>query len=112
MKRTINDLKIKLNIILVLNLMLLLSSQIILAQNWSALGSGASDQVFAMIEYDNGLIAAGKFTTAGGIAANRIAKWNGSSWSALGSGLNNEVYALAIYNGDLIAAGKFTTAGG
>ena len=29
------------------------------------------------------------FTTAGGVAANYIAKWNGSAWSALGSGMDN-----------------------
>ena len=34
------------------------------------------------------LYAGGSFTTAGGSAANRIAKWNGSGWSALGSGMN------------------------
>ena len=28
----------------------------------------------------------GGFTTAGGVAASRIAKWNGSTYSALGSG--------------------------
>ena len=33
------------------------------------------------------LYAGGCFTTAGGSAANHIAKWDGSSWSALGSGM-------------------------
>ena len=58
------------------------------------------------------LYAGGYFTTAGGAAANYVAKWNGSAWSALGSGMNNYVYALAVSGSDLYAGGDFTTAGG
>ena len=54
----------------------------------------------------------GGFTKAGGIAVNRIAKWNGSTWSALGTGMNAVVYALALSGSDLYAGGDFTTAGG
>jgi hypothetical protein len=60
-----------------------------------------------------GFVAGGIFTTAGGVTANRIACWNGSSWSAFGSGMNSDVRALAVLpNGDLVAGGVFTTAGG
>ena len=66
------------------------------------------------------LYAGGDFTTAGGSAANYIAKWNGSSWSALGSGISGcpisdyggSVSALAVSGSDLYAGGNFTTAGG
>ena len=30
----------------------------------------------------------GQFTMAGGLNANYIAKWDGSSWSTLGGGMN------------------------
>ena len=66
----------------------------------------------ALAVYEGDLIAAGNFTTAGGVTVNRIARWNGETWSALGSGLNDAVGALAVYNGELIAGGRFTTAGG
>lgn len=33
------------------------------------------------------LYAAGRFLSIGGVAANNIARWNGSSWEALGAGL-------------------------
>ena len=59
------------------------------------------------------LYAGGDFTTAGGIAATNIAKWNGSSWGPLGSGLNGGgVSALAVSGSDLYAGGSFTHAGG
>ena len=59
------------------------------------------------------LYAGGYFTTAGGVTANYIAKWNGSAWSALGSGMGGDpVYALAVSGTNLYAGGDFTTAGG
>ena len=59
------------------------------------------------------LYAGGRFTTAGGTSAAKIAKWNGTTWSALGTGMNNAVSALAFdSSGNLYAGGGFTTAGG
>ena len=58
--------------------------------------------------YNDELVVGGDFTTAGGIGANRTAKWNGSSWSALGLGTNNSVYALLNIGGELIMGGSFT----
>src|SRR5690606_2012417 len=64
------------------------------------------------------LYAGGYFTTVGGITANNIARWDGSSWSPLGSGMNNSVYALTVFDDGsgtgpaLYAGGAFTTAGG
>jgi hypothetical protein len=63
--------------------------------------------------YTNLLVAGGRFSTAGGVAAHYIARWNGSSWSALGSGMDGDVEAIAVYpNGTLVVAGEFTTVGG
>ena len=74
---------------------------------WSALGLGMNDIVFALAEYNGQLIAGGYFSSAGGVSANRVAAWNGSSWSALSSGMNNDVYTLTEYNGQMIAGGSF-----
>jgi hypothetical protein len=87
--------------------------------SWTALGSGVNEGtvtfIFALAVLPNGnLVAGGDFTTAGGVTANNIARWNGSSWAPLGSGMNSRgVYALAaLPNVDLVAGGTFATAGG
>ena len=43
---------------------------------------------YALAVSGTDLYAGGYFTTAGGVPANCIAKWNGSAWSALGSGMS------------------------
>jgi transglutaminase 1 len=65
------------------------------------------------------LIVGGEFTSAGGVAANRIARYNPTTntWSPLGSGVSGgpfpNVYALAVLpGGDVMAGGFFDTAGG
>jgi len=79
--------------------------------------SGANDWVECMASYGGRLIVGGDFTEIGGVPANGIAAWDGSSWSALGSGLEGTTSssgpaALTVYNGDLIAGGEFFLAGG
>ena len=87
--------------------------------SWEALGSGmaaiGSPIVKALaVDGSGNLYAGGLFTAAGGVTANSIAKWNGSSWEALGSGIGGGgIYALAADgSGNLYACGMFTTAGG
>jgi hypothetical protein len=61
------------------------------------------------------VIVGGFFSTAGGVSANRIARYNPTTntWSALGSGTDSDgVRALAVLpGGDVIVGGVFTTAG-
>lgn len=85
---------------------------------WSPLGGGVGlpngEGVGALAVLPNGdLIVGGNFTTAGGVPANSIARWNGTSWSSLGTGVAGIVIALAVLpNGNLVAGGIFTAAGG
>ena len=66
---------------------------------WSALGSGISGNgqlgetyVNALAVSGTDLYAGGSFTTAGGVVADNIAKWNGSAWSVLSSGMGGSSY--------------------
>lgn len=75
---------------------------------------GVNAAVFAIEEYSSGvIIVGGDFTTAGGVNANRVAKWDHSTstWSALGDGFNGPVYALTYSGGYLYAGGAFTASG-
>lgn len=99
-------------------------------ERWSAIGQGVDREVTALAvvnldasgEAGHRLYAAGRFTTAGSVAANRIARWDGRQWSALGGGVNDWIAALlADVPGENItegrmaytvhAAGSFTRAG-
>ena len=84
---------------------------------WDAMAGGVRadqtfGQVFAMTRIGADLYVAGSFQTAGGAAANNVARWDGTSWSPLGDGVDDTVYALTVLGGKLYAGGTFNVAGG
>ncbi|MBF9224278.1 T9SS type A sorting domain-containing protein [Hymenobacter ruricola] len=94
---------------------------------WNNVGGatalGLDSQVYAVAVAPNGdVYVGGNITQAGGVAVNRIAKWNGTAWSTLGTGAANGVRAsgslaivealLVARNGDVYVGGTFDTAGG
>jgi hypothetical protein len=87
---------------------------------WEALGAGLNGNtlngfaVHALAVDSNDIVyVGGQFTTAGGVAASHIARWDGATWSALAGGLNGTVFALAVDADDkLYAAGQFSRADG
>lgn len=89
-------------------------------EKWNLIGNttalGGTGTIEDIVVAANGdIFVTGDFTSIGGTAANRIAKWNGSAWSALGTGLNaGSGLCLALApDGDLYVGGNsFTTAGG
>ena len=92
-----------------------LKSDIITNEDWISMGAnGMNGEVYALACDSSGnLYAGGAFATAGGVPANRIAKWNGTSWSVLSTGMDGNVTALACdSSGNLYAGGAFTIAGG
>ncbi|MFN0241825.1 MAG: hypothetical protein ACKVWV_02950 [Planctomycetota bacterium] len=91
--------------------------------SWSPLAGvtlGASTaSIRSLLAFDDGsgpsLFATGVFSSAGGVAAHNIARWNGSAWSPLAEGLDGIGMALIAYDdgggADMYAAGNFIQAG-
>ena len=81
---------------------------------WSEIGGGIDGPVTSVVAVPNGdLVVVGRFTSAGGSPANRIARYHGGAWLPLGSGMTAFVSSLLpLPNGDLIAGGIFTGSGG
>ncbi len=93
------------------------------AQSSSAGALGGDGRIYAQLVHDDGagpaLYVGGKFNSIGGVAANNVARWDGTSWSALGTlEPNNAVQALAFHDDgtgggmQLYAGGPFLKAGG
>jgi hypothetical protein len=80
-------------------------------------------RIYTQLVHDDGagpvLYVGGKFSSIGGVAANNLARWDGSNWSRLGAlEPNNTVHALAFHDDgsgggtQLYAGGVFLEAGG
>jgi len=99
---------------------------------WTALGGGLTgggtfNEGAALAVYNDGsgeaLYVGGRFLQAGGVNANHIARWDGSSWSALGQGIDGLstlaaplINAMCVWNSPsgqvLVVTGYLDTAGG
>jgi N-acetylneuraminic acid mutarotase len=89
---------------------------------WSSLGTGSSNGVsggvYALAVVGNEVVVGGEFTSAGGVSANRVARFNTqtNTWSSLGmfssNGVNDVVNALAVVGNEVVVGGLFTSAGG
>lgn len=82
---------------------------------WQPLGGGVEGDVRKVIVYNNQLIAAGDFQTAGGQNIAGIAAWDGNSWSDLDGSLpwdlSIRVTDMLVHNNALYAVGNFTNMG-
>jgi hypothetical protein len=93
-----------------------------LTNTWSSLGTGSSNGVNSVVNalavVGNEVVVGGTFTSAGGVSANRVARFNTltNTWSSLGTGsqngVNNIVSALAVVGNEVVVGGYFTSAGG
>ncbi len=85
------------------------------AMPWRELGGGLRGGLAvgsALLVYQDELIIGGRFTSAGDVSAQNLARWNGATWTAFAGGANQEVTALGSYRGELVAGGHFTQIGG
>jgi len=93
---------------------------------WSTLGTGSSNgvdnTVNALAVVGNEVFVGGRFTEAGGVSANYVARFNTATntWSTLGTGNSNgvsggvfqNVTALAVVGNEVFVGGNFYSAGG
>lgn len=82
---------------------------------WSGFDSQGVDlEANSLAEFDGKLVAAGRFTDAGGVAVGNVAVWNGQNWAPLGVGFGPfglnypRVQKLLEWKGSLYAAGLFS----
>lgn len=91
-------------------------------RGWSALGTAAANGTNGLVRAlavaeDGTVYAGGDFTSAGGRAANRVARFRNGAWSGLGTGLTSasstpaRVEALAVAGTKLYVGGQFDKAG-
>ncbi|MDQ3048656.1 MAG: T9SS type A sorting domain-containing protein [Bacteroidota bacterium] len=73
------------------------------AQTWFPVGTGTDTTVKSSIVFNNDLFISGNIMDAGGIAVNKVAKWDGAIWSSAGT-FTNEANAFGIYNNELFSA--------
>lgn len=80
---------------------------------WSPVIAGTDwGIVYGILINGSDIYVCGQFARIGGIAANSIAKWNGTSWSALGSGTTGIIHSMTSLGSDIYVCGEFTSAGG
>lgn len=87
--------------------------------NYNALSSGLrfgifKGQAISIAEGIDGTIyVGGVFDTAGGVSADHIASWDGTSFSAMGTGTASNVNTIAVDKAGVVyVGGNFTTIGG
>ena len=91
---------------------------------WSDVGGGIDDcrgvfcfpTAYSLEVKGTDLIVGGNFGSIGGVPANKVAKWDGSTWSTLGDGVNIcegpdcvTVQSLALIGDDIYAVGNILT---
>ena len=80
------------------------------SQTWSSVGTGLDGAGQSLAVHQGDLYVGGSsFTMAGGVPADNLAKWNGSSWSAVGTNASpgGTIWSMASYNGELYVGGEF-----
>lgn len=79
------------------------------------MGGGLSGPASAIAVLGSNVYFAGNFTNAGGVTANRIARWDGQAWSQVGgAGIvgTGAINAMAVIGTNLYIGGTFTNING
>lgn len=83
---------------------------------WSAVGTGVDGRVLALQSSAQGMLAGGRFASAGAVPQSRLARWTGTAWESIASqalgGEASEVRSLAQTQQGVLVGGRFGWANG
>jgi hypothetical protein len=84
------------------------------AAGWSILGTLEFNDgvIYDMTLHGTDLYVVGAFMSVNGVAASRVARWDGLVWSPVGSGVDALAKAIVSHEGALYVGGQFSLAGG
>ena len=75
---------------------------------WDGFGyPGTNGTVACAVIYHDELIVAGHFSLVGSIAAQNIARWDGTAWRSLGPHVDGEISCMAVWDDRLIVGGPW-----
>ena len=80
-------------------------------KTWSVMGSSVvTDAESFVVPNATYAVVGGAFGTAGGVAANNMAYWNGAAWGPIGTGISGaSVRTLVMYQNKIAVVGIFTS---
>lgn len=84
---------------------------------WVDVGGGVDNVVYDIQQDGAGVLVAGRFTQAGGVATGQVARWDGASFTPVAAPFTHsaflpEVFSIARVNSRLYATGVFDNSGG
>ncbi|MFN0137033.1 MAG: immunoglobulin domain-containing protein [Phycisphaerae bacterium] len=83
------------------------------SDTFAVLGAGINDDVLALAVVNDQIYIGGEFLSGpGGVAADRIAQFDGTNWNALGDGVDAAVRDIQPIGTDVFVVGDFQNAGG
>ncbi len=72
----------------------------------------ANGIIYSVVWLPNGdIVAGGNFSLIGGVAANNIARWNGTAWQPLGAGVTGTVRSMVVTPNGTVVVGTFAGPG-
>lgn len=84
---------------------------------WTNLGGGLDDTVSVLANYNDVIVAGGRFTSSPDRPCRYAAVFDGDSWNPVGAdlseglGFNGDIRALAVFHDRIVAGGEFDKAG-
>ncbi|MEX2218184.1 MAG: hypothetical protein WD749_05435 [Phycisphaerales bacterium] len=79
--------------------------------HWVQMGGTFNARVQSVSTFEGALLAGGSFTSVGGVAAERLARWSGTAWEPIAPGVPGMVTVVRQHGSRLIVGGWVPTSG-